>query len=138
MTVTRNFPNDVAAVREARQFALESLRSDSSYDLREVVELVVSELATNCVRHTSSGFEVAVSSDVGQVRIAVTDAGPGRPAVQPFDPTAVRGRGLALVEMLSSSWGVSPRSGAGGKTVWAVLDAATEPLGSASLATGAR
>jgi hypothetical protein len=39
------------------------------------------------------------------------------------DTTAVAGRGLALVEMLSSSWGVRGRRRPGaGKAVWFVLE----------------
>ena len=46
--------------------------------------------------------------------------GPGpvlRPA--PIDPTAARGRGLQMVDALTTAWGVTLH--AGGKTVWAVL-----------------
>lgn len=121
-TSTRKFANDPDAVRSARRFALESL-PDCSPDVREVVELLVSELAGNCVRHTDSGFEVRVSGDADKVRISVTDRGRGRPVVQGIDPTAVTGRGLALVQMLSSSWGVRySRSAAGGKSVWFALE----------------
>jgi anti-sigma regulatory factor (Ser/Thr protein kinase) len=132
MTAARTFPNDVMAVKAARQFALESL-ADHSRELLELVELLVSELATNSVRHTDSAFEVKVSSDPSQIRISVTDSGSGRPTMQRFDPTAVSGRGLALVEMLSNSWGVRrSESAAGGKTVWFVLDVADHRFRSGS------
>ncbi len=124
MTGTRKFENDAVAVRAARQFALKNLPGYSP-EVLDVVELLVSELATNSVRHTESEFELRVSGDPRRIRISVTDRGTGWPAVQSLDPAALSGRGLALVEMLSSSWGISrSRSAAGGKTVWLVLDVA--------------
>lgn len=125
MTATRRFPHDPAAVRDARRFALETLETLDGYDpeLLEVVELLVSELAANCVRHTNSGFEVTVAADSREIRVAVSDHGGGRPTLRHPDPDAVAGRGLALVEMLSSSWGVrANRSLRGGKSVWFSLD----------------
>lgn len=124
MISARKFPNDVAAAKAARQFALENLAGYAP-ELLEVVELLVSELATNSVRHTDRGFEVRVSSDPRRIRVSVTDSGAGRPVEQAFDPAAHSGRGLALVKMLSSASGVSrSRAAAGGKTVWFVLDVA--------------
>jgi serine/threonine-protein kinase RsbW len=122
MTSSREFPNDPAAVRAARKFALHEL-SGFSADLLEIIELLVSELAGNAVRHTNSSFQVRIGADQRRIRISVSDRGPGRPVVRGLDPDAVTGRGLALVAMLSSSWGVRRnRSLAGGKAVWFVLD----------------
>lgn len=122
MTSNRRFPNDPTAVRAARKFAIGEL-SGHSPALLEVVELLVSELAGNCVRHTESSFEVRVSSDRHKVSVSVADRGPGTPAVRHVDVNASSGRGLALVERLASSWGVNRnRSPSGGKAVWFVLD----------------
>ncbi|HET9094637.1 MAG TPA: ATP-binding protein [Solirubrobacteraceae bacterium] len=118
MTETRAFPNAPQSVRAARKFALEALGGYPRETL-EVVELLVSELAGNCVRHTSTRFVVGVSDDRGVIRIEVTDRGPGEPSVRHVDPSAISGRGLALVESLSQSWGVRhSRTGTSGKTVW--------------------
>lgn len=122
MTSSRKFPNDPQAVRSARRFALDEL-SDYPPELLDVVELLVSELAGNCVRHTKSGFEVSVSADRRRIRISVSDHGPGKPVVQHVDTDAVAGRGLALVETLSDSWGVrTNRLPRAGKAVWFELD----------------
>jgi anti-sigma regulatory factor (Ser/Thr protein kinase) len=122
MTSSRKFPNDPQAVRAARKFAISELAGYPP-ELLDVVELLVSELAGNCVRHTRSDFEVSVTSDRRRVRVTVSDRGPGKPIVQHVDTDAVAGRGLALVETLSSSWGVRmsrlPRAG---KSVWFVID----------------
>jgi anti-sigma regulatory factor (Ser/Thr protein kinase) len=126
MKVSHQFPNDPAAVRAARRFALDQLEGYAA-EQREVVELLVSELATNSVLHTDSGFMLSIESDRRKIRISVTDEGAGSPEVQDLDPQRLSGRGLALVEMFSSSWGVRPSSSAGdGKTVWLVLDTTEE------------
>ena len=93
----------------------------------DVVELLVSELAGNCVRHTDSSFDVEVSRDRRKIRVAVSDRGAGKPAVQHVDTNAVAGRGLALVETLSSTWGVrTSRRPGGGKAVWFELELAND------------
>jgi serine/threonine-protein kinase RsbW len=126
MTSNRKFPNDPQAVRAARRFAIDEL-SGYAPELLDVVELLVSELAGNCVRHTDSGFDVEVSRDRRRIRVAVSDRGAGKPAVQHVDTNAVAGRGLALVETLSSSWGVrNSRRPGGGKAVWFELDLAND------------
>ena len=84
------------------------------------VEVLVSELVTNAVRHGRTGagetvvVHVAIGADV--LRIEVCDQGPG------FTPPAVLsprpgggGNGLMLVERLSTAWGVE---GDGGTCVW--------------------
>jgi anti-sigma regulatory factor (Ser/Thr protein kinase) len=122
MTSSRKFPHDAQAVRAARKFAIDELHEYAPETL-DVVELLVSELAGNCVRHTDSGFEVEVASDRRRIRVSVSDRGGGTPVVQHVDTSAVAGRGLALVEMLSSSWGVRGRRRPGaGKAVWFVLE----------------
>ena len=126
MTSNRKFPNDPQAVRAARRFAIDEL-SGYAPELLDVVELLVSELAGNCVRHTDSGFDVEVSRDRRRIRVAVSDRGAGKPAVQHVDTNAVAGRGLALVETLSSSWGVrTSRRPGGGKAVWFELELAND------------
>jgi len=122
MTSSRRFPNDPTAVRQARKFAVHELSSYSA-ELLEIVELLVSELAGNCVRHTNSSFAVRIEADRHRIRISVSDRGSGRPVVRSLDPNAVAGRGLALVAMLSSAWGVrQSRAAVGGKAVWFALD----------------
>ena len=119
MTLTRTFPNDAKAVQAARQFVLESLGGYAS-ELIDVAELLISELATNSVRHTDSAFEVTVAADSSRIRLTVTDDGSGQPVVRRPHAGALSGRGLALVDQFSASWGVEPSKT--GKTVWLVLN----------------
>jgi serine/threonine-protein kinase RsbW len=88
--------------------------------------LVLSELATNAIRHGSAnGCRFEVTLALGKtLRIAVSDADPARrPTPCCPDPIADHGRGLLLVQSLTTEWGTGPHPPAG-KTVWAELDTA--------------
>jgi hypothetical protein len=94
-----------------------SFLSGVSGDTLEAIELMVSELATNCVRHTSSGFELAIIRNGRDIRVEATDGAGGTPTMRSPEPTDPSGRGLKIIDMLSETWGVEHRS-ASGKTVW--------------------
>ncbi|UZN03981.1 ATP-binding protein [Cellulomonas sp. S1-8] len=89
----------------------------------QVIELLAGELVSNAVVHGPSGepVRVAVRVDGYVVRVAVTDRGGGTPTVRHPEPTAPSGRGMALVEALSTSWG-SARLPDGGTCVWFEVD----------------
>jgi anti-sigma regulatory factor (Ser/Thr protein kinase) len=87
----------------------------------EAAELLTSELVTNAIVHGSGDPILNVSVGGSRLRIEVHDSDPTIDLTpQRFDVPSARGRGLALVDALSSSWGVEPRSG--GKAVWFDLD----------------
>lgn len=80
---------------------------------RQVVELLVSELVTNAVRHGASdpheSILVRASRTDGHVRVEVCDEGTGfEPGPDPRGALEPGGNGLLLVETLASRWGVSP------------------------------
>lgn len=78
--------------------------------------LLANELATNAIVHTGKGFVVEVSCFDSTVRIGVVDHDSGTPRVKDALPDDSSGRGLALVEALSDSWGIESRDD--GKAVW--------------------
>ena len=80
---------------------------------------VVSELATNCTLHARSDFVLRLRVEGECVRVEAGDVVPGGLLARQYSSTATTGRGLRIVESLSSSWGVT--SSADGKTVWALL-----------------
>ncbi|MFI7500312.1 ATP-binding protein [Streptomyces sp. NPDC049687] len=86
--------------------------------------LVVSELATNVIRHgplREREFEVAVTALAdGSCLIEVSDEGRHEPRLRAVDEGDEHGRGLHLVEHLATAWGVWSR-GRHGKTVWALV-----------------
>ena len=84
------------------------------------VELVVTELATNAVRHARTLFTVAMTWDGRRLRIEVSDAHPVPPEPRDGVPAdATGGRGLLLVEQLADRWGYDPHER--GKTIWCDL-----------------
>ena len=117
------FTGEPESAAAARRFATTAV-SGLAPDTVEAIELMVSELATNCIRHTSSAFEVAIERSAREVRIEVSDRAAGTPELRSpslDDPT---GRGLRIVELLSDTWGVEFAPG-DGKTVWFTLQASS-------------
>lgn len=96
--------------------------------LAETVELLVSELVTNAVtasRSTSldSPVRLWLLSDTAQVLILVQDDSPHPPAPADLGADAERGRGLLLVEAISSGWDwYVPHPSGTGKVTWATLE----------------
>lgn len=117
----RTFPAIPQSVHAARRFAVDALPELPERAL-ESVELMVSELATNCIRHERTSFHVAVLHSARQIRVEVTDAGLGVPMMRSPGPDEPSGRGLQIVHMLSDQWGVQPETPSG-KTVWFTLNA---------------
>lgn len=122
MRQTRTFAHTPDSVPAARKFATAALAGGPG-DALDSVALMVSELASNCIRHTDSGFEMSVAVTGDEIRVEVTDRGEGRPKVRHPAPTDPSGRGLQIVDMLATNWGVEVLAGAG-KTVWFSLTAA--------------
>jgi anti-sigma regulatory factor (Ser/Thr protein kinase) len=122
MSPRRRFAAAPHSVANARRFALSRL-PDADDDARERVELMVSELAANCVVHAAIDFEVSITRQDDVVRVEVTDAADGQPSVRWPDPLQPKGRGLQIVSALADRWGVerSP-DGSPGKTVWFTLE----------------
>ena len=116
MKHARTFPHEPESVPAARRFATGVLRG-AAPDTLEVIELMVSELATNCIRHTDSGFELTITRVDGDIRVEATDGADGAPEMRSPEPTDPSGRGLKIIDMLSAGWGVEHRN-ATGKTVW--------------------
>jgi anti-sigma regulatory factor (Ser/Thr protein kinase) len=87
-------------------------------------EMITSELVTNAMVHAGKagfGIEVVHLTELSGVAVIVIDSSPVPPVRQ--DPTAgsEHGRGLNIVEALSTEWGWRPE--APGKVVWAILAA---------------
>jgi anti-sigma regulatory factor (Ser/Thr protein kinase) len=118
MNGNRRFRCRPESVSAARRFVREELRDQPSETV-DAAELMASELASNCVRHAHTDFELVISSR-GPIRVEVRDTGDGRPKLQSPTPQEPTGRGLLIVEAMSDSWGIVPS--AAGKTVWFTLE----------------
>ena len=120
--VSWDFPAEVTAASEARhRLAATLARLGPPAALLEDARVVVTELATNAVRHAGSAFSVSIDGDGARVRIGVRDRSRALPAPQEPSVHRLSGRGLLLVAALASRWGVEPRPD--GKVVWAELRA---------------
>jgi anti-sigma regulatory factor (Ser/Thr protein kinase) len=110
------------SVPAARHFVVGVLRSWGLADLVPDAALIVSELATNALRHAGSPFRAVVDRRGGGLRLGVEDATDTPLERRDAHPEDLSGRGVHIVEALSRRWGYSPLPG--GKVVWAEL-----PLG---------
>lgn len=115
------FPCARQAPTHARGFVAESLLGWGRSDLLDVGALVVTELATNAIRHANSGFTVSLVRDGGVVRLFVGDNARTVPQLQATGPSESGGRGLQIIDALAERWGHDLHPS--GKLVWAELAA---------------
>jgi anti-sigma regulatory factor (Ser/Thr protein kinase) len=102
----RTFEPSPESVSEARAFLREALADRAGDDdVVDELQLALSELATNAVRHAGTPFEVVVQTE-GHVRIAVEDASSEAPVPRPESASAVDGRGIGIVAAVCDRWGV--------------------------------
>jgi anti-sigma regulatory factor (Ser/Thr protein kinase) len=110
-------PEQVAYVRRQTRLVLQLWRLG---DLTWLVEVLVSELAANVVRHARTPFTVTFAWDGLTLMVEVSDASPLPPqppvAAHPEDEA---GRGLLLVDAIAADWSVELHRQ--GKTVWFTL-----------------
>lgn len=86
-------------------------------DVVDVAELLVSEVVTNAVEYGEGNEIIVRVATDGDVEMAVHDQGAtGAPHLHEATPDDVRGRGLAMVQALATSWGT--RRSESGKWVW--------------------
>ncbi|MFD4953425.1 ATP-binding protein [Streptomyces sp. NPDC058451] len=93
-------------------------------DLVETAELLLTELATNALRHARGldiGVRVYLQGD--HCVIEVNDGSPLPPVPRCAGPDDENGRGLLLVESLAEAWGVSED----GTTTWCTLPLSKGP-----------
>lgn len=113
--------------------------------LGDTVELVVSELMTNALRASEPGvmgwpgvagrdeqqvIGVRLASDGRQVLVEVWDSNPAPPVAGLVNPDGETGRGLLMVQSVSSRWGyyylasqpdLTPPGDRAVKVVWALV-----------------
>jgi len=133
-----------SAVPCARLHARQVVWEWGRQELADAVELIVSELITNGLRAseglTGSRYAGRWTPGVPPVRlwlhsedkrivIQVWDGNNKLPIRQVASPSAEGGRGLLLVESVSTSWGSYQAEGSSGKVVWAVVGSLTGSRG---------
>jgi len=113
------------AVREARSVVRDVAEGWGLGALGEIVELCTSELATNALVHANSPVLLVMSLLPESVRIEVEDAEPGGIEAGGLIHDAESGRGLAIVDAMTESWGVEQHDT--GKVVWFQLHRPDQP-----------
>ncbi len=121
--------SSVPQIRHAVRDLLRRQGAPLSEDLAYGLELILSELVTNGVRHAAlltPEIGVEITLRAGWVRLAVEDGHPYRPRALEAAPDQhhTGGRGLLLVKAVAleagGDCGVAPTAN-GGKIVWASL-----------------
>ncbi|MDP9301582.1 MAG: ATP-binding protein [Actinomycetota bacterium] len=118
--VEHSFPFALASIGEGRAAAVRDLSPRLNQRTLQDVELLVSELVTNALRHGEPRADgtIALRLEVvdEKVRVVVEDGGNHfRWERVSLDEERVGGYGLQLVDRLATSWGLSED---GTKAVW--------------------
>lgn len=116
------------AARQARREVRDQLSSWQLTDKLDVVDLVVTELVTNALKHGEprDSLTLEVAADEQRIRISVIDGSAVRPVARQVEADETSGRGMRIVEALAERWGTEDCDG--GKQVWVELHLAG-PLG---------
>jgi anti-sigma regulatory factor (Ser/Thr protein kinase) len=119
-----------ASVAEARRYLRSTLAVWPFAGDHDDVELVVSELVGNALRHGRGRPVLRLSGMRDWLRVEVLDDSVVLP--RPRQSGADGGWGLHLIERLSATWGAQHRDG--GKVVWCELQATPETIVSVTAA----
>ncbi len=109
-----------SSVGTARNVAREFVAPWVSDTLRADAALLVSEVVTNAVLHAGSRVRMELTQIEQVLRVEIFDASFDMPVLTAPDSATSSGRGMHLVDALSTRWGTWPR--ADGKAVWFELE----------------
>ena len=142
---TLTLPLDPKSAGAAREFVGATLTAWDRADLVFTVELVVSELMSNTVRHTSAAgdgvrlrllnLNTGTGASTGTVVIEVYDGSRSAPLARLADDDDEDGRGLFMISTLVERWGSRPTPT--GKCIWAEVtgeEVTGDPSGPAPIA----
>jgi two-component sensor histidine kinase len=119
MLTLRLSPEPASASR-ARDVTRSHIREACPPEVVDAAALVVTELVSNAAIHALTDMLLVVDVVPGRVDLAVQDGSPELPELQDIAVDALRGRGLAIVDELATTWGVEEQHGK--KVVWAALE----------------
>ena len=108
------------SARFARQFVADELVKLELHELIDDVSIIVTELVNNAAVHAGSGCGLDLCERFGRVRLSVKDHSQAMPVRRRVSEWSERGRGLAMVESVGTSWGVEVSPW--GKRIWVDFD----------------
>ncbi|MFK0287991.1 ATP-binding protein [Streptomyces sp. NPDC090499] len=118
------FSRDPESVQGIRRFTRETIAGWGLCAYADDLTNVVNELTVNAVQHAlpkrgeQAKAWLGMAHTGGTVVCAVTDPSPAPPSCLSPEHLAPTGRGLVIVDALTSQWGYA-RTHSGGKIVWA-------------------
>jgi anti-sigma regulatory factor (Ser/Thr protein kinase) len=115
-------PVDAKSVPAARRFVARTLCAAHCRPVTADAVLLASELVTNAAVHGGPPIRLTVECTGDAIEIRVRDGSPQRPVRRVSTADETGGRGLVLVDALSTSWGVDADP-SGGKETWFRLSA---------------
>ena len=119
-------PRDASAAARARQLVAELLAAEVSDEEVDRARLLVSELATNAVRHGQGVITLRARVDQDRLLVEVIDEGSGfERALRGSDLKQLGGWGLQIVDAEASRWGVHE----GTTHVWFEIERAGPRIG---------
>ncbi|MGW4786746.1 ATP-binding protein [Streptomyces sp. NPDC004230] len=126
----RAFTSDPGSLKSVRRFVRETITAWGLAAFADDTTTVVNELTTNAIRHALDKDDephvkawLGIARTSSSVVCAVTDPSPAPPSPHARTDLAPTGRGLLIVDALTSShWGYAETAPAG-KTVWARIAA---------------
>jgi hypothetical protein len=91
--------------------------------MRDDADVLISELVTNALVHGRPAITVELTTWAAGVHVAVHDTSPTLPELPAHTPALgqATGRGLLIIDALSSGWGITASENTPGKTVWCEL-----------------
>ena len=115
-----HLPVDTTAPRAAREFARASGCDEHALDVLDEALLLITELVTNSIRYGAAPLLVAIECDGTGLLVRVRDGDTSLPRQRQAHDDDEAGRGLALLDALSHTWGVEPVADEHGvgKAVW--------------------
>jgi hypothetical protein len=126
-TRRERFASAPESVRLARRLVTQVLLEADCDDLVDTVALLTSETVTNAVLHAGTEIEVCCEVRRDGVLVSVADESPVVPGLRHYGVEAMTGRGLSMVDLIATSWGVDTEID--GKTVWFEVRAAVAETG---------
>ena len=113
-------PASTISPAAAREWARHTGCREHAVDLLDDALLLITELVTNALLHGAPPILLAIECDDASLHVRVRDGSPVLPGHRETELESENGRGMTLVELLTSTWGVAPvtdQHGVG-KEVW--------------------
>ncbi|MEU1351763.1 SpoIIE family protein phosphatase [Streptomyces sp. NPDC005776] len=121
---------DPEGLSDARTIVRQALTDWNMAELADDAELVTGELLVNVLLHTEGGAVLTLEvlpEPVRRIRLSVQDRSSAWPRRRTPGETATSGRGLLLLDAVTTRWGIEPRGE--GKAVWCEIGPASPASG---------